>query len=421
MSKRSRIWTYFVSKEGGKKAQCLLCTNDSRVFATTNSATSQLWDHLNASHHKEWEKLELLQIKKQKEDNTKQLTLHQMNQQGLNEHMEKAIVKYVVQNHISFASIDSETFHGLFSIFHYTPPSLRTLVTLVDKYALNIRIKLASLIQNSTQTIALTTDGWTDNANHRFLSLTAHFIDVDWKLQSRCLDIIELDEAHTGEVIEEIIKERLQHYIVHDKKIIINVASITTDNGANMLKAVRLTTWNGIECFAHTLQLCIKDSLDGEEHGIFTSLLYKIRKYCSRIHKSSTAQRILIDIQKQNSPDLRPLVFIMDVKTRWNSTYLMLERLKRIGSVSVSEFANRFFFPILLSRLILFRNKLEDLSHEEWKEIFTLIDFLKPFYEITQELEGDQYPTLSVGYPLILKLMKIVHEFDYKGIFILPL
>lgn len=57
------------------------------------------------------------------------------------------------------------------------------------------------------------------------------------------------------------------------------------------------------------------------------------------MHKSSSAERTLFEIQKKNFPDLKPVQFIQDVKTRWNSTYLMLERLKRIGQINVSDFA----------------------------------------------------------------------------------
>jgi hypothetical protein len=69
----------------------------------------------------------------------------------------------------------------------------------------------------------------------------------------------------------------------------------------------------------------------------------------------------------------------------------------------------------LLILLTLHRNKLPDISIEEWKEIFLLLDFLEPFYIATKDFEGDQYPTLSITYPIIIQLMKDVNEFDCKG------
>jgi hypothetical protein len=148
-----------------------------------------------------------------------------------------------------------------------------------------------------------------------------------------CLFVEIVLNIHTG-----LIKERIEPFVTSDGKTSVKVLSVTTDNGANMLKAVRLSTWPGIECFAHTLQLCIKDGLE-EENGLFNNLLYKIRKYASRQHKSTTAERILLNIQNETGSNI--LSFISDVKTRWNSTFLMLERIKRIGAVVVSEYAQR--------------------------------------------------------------------------------
>jgi hypothetical protein len=220
-------------------------------------------------------------------------------------------------------------------------PSKRVLSTLIDKYALETRNKLASFIQQNTKYIACTADGWTDAAHRSFLSVTGHFIDKDFRLHSRCLDVIELMESHTAELIESTIKQILHSYTHLEDNLKLNVVSFTTDNGANMLKAIRLGAWPGIECFAHTLQLCIKEGLDDDEKGLFKTLLFKIRKYSTRIHKSSTAQKMLVEVQQQNTPDIKPLMFIQDVKTRWNSTYLMLERLKKIGPINVTDFVNR--------------------------------------------------------------------------------
>jgi hypothetical protein len=58
---------------------------------------------------------------------------------------------------------------------------------------------------------------------------------------------------------------------------------------------------------------------------------------------------------------------------------------------------------------------LADISVDEWKYISALIELLRPFYEITCELEGGKYPTISISYPLILKLMKLVKQFNDQG------
>ena len=105
--KRSIIWTYFVSKDSGKKAECILCSNQkkNKYFSTINSATTQLWDHLRAIHHKEWEDLQQQKTKKEEDGSIfKQLNLFESNEQCVQEYMEKAIVCYIAGNYVTFAT-----------------------------------------------------------------------------------------------------------------------------------------------------------------------------------------------------------------------------------------------------------------------------------------------------------------------------
>lgn len=58
---------------------------------------------------------------------------------------------------------------------------------------------------------------------------------------------------------------------------------------------------------------------------------------------------------------------------------------------------------------------MEDITAVEWKDIMLLTDFLEPFCQATKDLEGDQYPTLSIAYPLIYILLKKVLHFNANG------
>ena len=109
-----------------------------------------------------------------------------------------------------------------------------------------------------------------------------------------------------------------------------------------------MSGWPGIEYFAHTLQLCIKKGLDSDEHGVFKEILFKIRKYSTYIHKSATEQKILLEVQRHKSSEKPGVMFIQDVKTRWNSTYLMLERLKAVGPMNVTDFVIEVDFVLTI-------------------------------------------------------------------------
>ena len=48
----------------------------------------------------------------------------------------------------------------------------------------------------------MTTDLWTaQHQNRSYISLTAHFVDVDWVMQTRCLETRELLVAHNKQFV----------------------------------------------------------------------------------------------------------------------------------------------------------------------------------------------------------------------------
>ena len=168
----------FCFKRLWKKEECILCPNQkkNKCFSTINSATTQLWDHLRAIHHKEWEDLQ--QQKTKKEENGpifKQLNLFESNEQCVQEYMKKAIVCYIDGNYVSFATVESSSFQNLFSLFHYVSPCRRSIVSLVDKNALEVRTELQKFIRTNTQYIACTADGWVDEARHHFFCCNCAF------------------------------------------------------------------------------------------------------------------------------------------------------------------------------------------------------------------------------------------------------
>jgi hypothetical protein len=84
----------------------------------------------------------------------------------------------------------------------------------------------------------------------------------------------------------------------------------------------------------------------------------------------------------------------MDVATRWNSTYLMIE----------SYIKNKITLKSLTETNILNAN--------EWNKLEQIKKRLEPFYEITKLISGSSYPTLGFCYSLILELRKIIANFE---------
>ena len=91
-----------------------------------------------------------------------------------------------------------------------------------------------------------------------YLSLTIHFIDQQWNLNSFCLDTVPIFSDHTGQNIVDSISDILSNWGLSTSGLV----ATTTDNGSNFVAAFRnVLEWPRISCFGHNLDLAIKKSL----------------------------------------------------------------------------------------------------------------------------------------------------------------
>lgn len=143
------------------------------------------------------------------------------------------------------------------------------------------------------------------------------------------------------------------------------------------------SSWEGLQCFGHTLQLCISDAK--KEVSSFALLCVKSRSIVGHYKKSARARGRLLEIQ--NDMHMPALEVIQDVPTHWNSEHAMLARLLKLRapiSVELSE-----------------SDSVENLSAQEWKLMNAIVRVLQPLEQATAELSADHYPTLSQVIPLL--------------------
>lgn len=90
-----------------------------------------------------------------------------------------------------------------------------------------------------------TTDLWSSRTFQPYMSLTAHYVDAEWKLRSFCLQTCYFPDDHTGEIIGQGLKDALASWkLVEDRH-----ACVTSDSGMNMIKAMKMNEWTHLQCF----------------------------------------------------------------------------------------------------------------------------------------------------------------------------
>ncbi|KAL4010314.1 hypothetical protein IC575_030165 [Cucumis melo] len=214
--------------------------------------------------------------------------------------------------------------------------------------------------------------------------LTAHFIDSDWKLHKRILSFSPI-ENHKGDTISKTIEKKLKDWGIE------RVMTLTVDNASSNDTAVAylLKRFNKgllfggeflhVHCCAHILNLIVTDAFKEHNDGID-----RIR-YAVRFIRSSPARFLkfkkCIELEKIACKSY----VCLDVPTRWNSTYMMLEAVVKFEKA----------FDRLEDEGASYRHDMSP-NKEDWTNARMLIRFLKVFYDVTLKISGSLYTTSNL-------------------------
>ncbi|GES93414.1 zinc finger BED domain-containing protein 1-like [Rhizophagus clarus] len=257
------------------------------------------------------------------------------------------------------------------------------------------------LLLKTAQSISLTTDLWSSRSKHGYLGLTATWINKNFEIMDVLLEISYFPTPHTAKAITEGIKNAMQKWEIENL-----VVSITTDNGANVVAAIRdLTPIKRLSCAAHTLQLAISKGLK-----VVENLVSRTKQL---INFFSTQKQIeqLIKVQKEIGYE-EPLHLIQDISTRWNSSYLAWDRLIFLQYAVLQLSVNLSCSLISEEKTDGIRLKKIMIKDNEWELLDELCNILAPFEKATRDFSGNTYVTLSQMFPIITDLTNSLKPSD---------
>ncbi|XP_074315151.1 zinc finger BED domain-containing protein RICESLEEPER 2-like [Silene latifolia] len=249
------------------------------------------------------------------------------------------------------------------------------------------KLSFKRLLEYNDSRIAVTTDIWTaSNQKKGYMVVTSHFIDRNWNLRNRTLRFCFVPCPHTQGVIAKVLMDCLSQYGLESKISAVVVDNCTTNDA--MMKIIlknfekKCLILSGaflhLRCSAHILNLIVKDGLEFIESGIAkvrgcVSFWMSTPKRIEKFEESCRFQGI------NNSKRL-----ILDCKTRWNSTFAMLESALPYEDVFV--------------RLKRLNEKLKfDIpSHEDWMLASIICNKLSIFSNATKVFSGRLNPTSNL-------------------------
>ena len=274
------------------------------------------------------------------------------------------IAKWIVLSNNPFSSTEVESFIELLNTLepmYNIPGRLRMKNIITGDLYTSVEAQVAEIVATSAY-ISMTTDLWTcDHAKHAYISLTAHCIFPNFTRQCIVLNAEPFPESHTSENITEYITKMIEEYDIPRYK----VNCIVSDNAPNMLKGIKDSGYQGLPCFAHTIQLVINKSVF--QQATVKDLLKKSKAIVGHFSQSSNAARELLELQEEY--DLPKHRLLQDVITRWNSTKIMWKRL-----IEQKPAVNAYCCD----------HNLSFITPREWELMETLVNILEVFHELTE-------------------------------------
>lgn len=387
----SHVWNHFtkIYDKGLPRAQCKHCKTS--LSAKSTDGTSHLDKHIKNKHKNllPMKGQMFLQVGDMNSDGTSDLRSHKFDQ----ERSRKDLATMIILHEYPFSIVDhagfreySKNLQPLFKMVGRT-----TITNDCVKIFEEEKKKLYATFDQLQCRFSLTSDMWTSIQNKGYMSLTCHYIDDGWKLQKRIIAFIHVEAPHTALTISKVILERLYKWNIDRKIMSIALDNCSTNDAMVRDLKEKLNTKlvaNGdffhVRCSAHIINLIVQEAIDNIKH-----VISKVRESVKHVKSSTLRWQQFKEVASQVRAPCKNVV--LDVRTRWNSTYEMLD--------TALEFKDAFL------RLKEVDSSYVDAPNdEEWANAKVCCDNLKIFFDITNHISGALYPTANYFFTHICEI-----------------
>ncbi|KAI5660472.1 hypothetical protein M9H77_29265 [Catharanthus roseus] len=324
------------------------------------------------------------------------------------EHCNHEIAKMIIQHDYSLRMVEDSGFIDFARALQpqYNSVGSNTIQEHISRIHSREKQNLLSLLAGSPGRICLSLDLWTSDQSLGYVILTGQFVDCDWKLHRRILNVVMLPYPDSEVAFNQAVAACLTDWSLDNKLFTLTLnESFSTENVRGNLRGLlscnNKLVFNGQliigSCYARALSGVAQEAL-----ASMSKTIHKVRQSVKYVVTSRIHQEKFNDLkQKLQVPSSRSLA--IDDLTNWSTAYEML----------TSAFELREVFPCLGISDPEYRITP---SVEEWCQVETLCRYLKLLYDAASILTTETYPTANMffheAYKIQLELMHAVLSQD---------
>ncbi|MBN3296944.1 ZBED1 protein, partial [Amia calva] len=349
----------------------VLCKSCRKIVAMSRGNTTNLHSHLEHNHRELYE-----DFKKFPQTTINQTPYEKMSKR--HKELTEAITRFLAKDMMPVNTVSREGFVSLINkldrIYQLPSRNYFSQVTIPQMYDTCVKTVSSKLHQVDFYTS--TTDLWSSRTTEPYMSFTVHFLTEDFELKTHCLGVVYFPESHTSEIIAHGLREVLARWNLKEE----NQVCITTDNGANVVKATELNNWVRLQYFGHRLHLAIGDERITQAFGL-------CKKLVGHFSHSWKEKMALKKAQKEHN--LPEHYLITECPTRWGSRQKMIQRVleqqRAISDILLADRKSRHLVP----------------SWQDLDVLESINQALQPLQEFTDALSVESFVSVSYVKPVL--------------------
>ncbi|XP_070409459.1 E3 SUMO-protein ligase ZBED1-like [Nothobranchius furzeri] len=391
----SVVWKYFTKDESSNSVTCKIC----KSVLKYNKNTSAM--HMHLKRHPLM-LAEEGQPKSHVQQSISAFTKRPAVTERRRQQITNLLVDFIVKDIRPLAAVHGDGFRDLLNFFEpgYNVPSYNTLWNAIAHQYDNLRENIGEEMKG--QSVSLTTDLWTSSTMEPYITVTAHYVTDSWQLKARVLCTTMMPERDMAVNIADRLSKIISEWGIQ-------VFCTVHDNASNMNLAMELCEMfpHDLGCTGHTLQLAVKAGLVLPE---VVKAVDAARRVVSHFRHSSLASCALK--QRQEQLGVKSNKLQTDCPVRWNSTFVMLQRL----------FEQRIAVQSVLADEAVTKSSVQKslaMRASQWELVEQLIPVLQPLAKATEIMCGELHVGLSFIYPVIFNMISntlCVEESDLAAV-----